>query len=505
MHQPAAPGVAVPARPSGPRDPEVAVIGAGPAGLTAACELAAAGLRPTVFEAAGVLGGISQTVVRDDWRFDIGGHRFFTKVERVERFWHDILADDEFLERARLSRIHYRGRTFDYPLRAFNALAGLGPLEAARCVASYAHARVRPPRDQSNFEGWTSARFGRRLYEIFFKTYTEKVWGMPATEIRADWAAQRIRNLSLPRAVLNAVVGERRHGEVVSLIERFQYPRLGPGMMWERAAERAMGLGATLHMEAPVVGVHHERGRVTGLVARHRGGDRSHAAGHVISSMPLRDLVAALRPAPPDRVRRHAAALRYRDFLTVALVIVPEDAVFPDTWIYIHDPHVRVGRIQNYRSWSPDMVRPGTTCLGMEYFVNAEDELWRMADADLVELATAELGRLRLVPGGAVSHGYVVRMPKAYPVYDAGYGEAVAVIRGWIDEQAPNLHPVGRNGMHRYNNQDHSMLTAMLAVENILGASHDLWSVNVDADYHEEDRRPSRAAGRMTPAPAASA
>jgi protoporphyrinogen oxidase len=500
MRQERADGAGAVLRPGsgGGRRPRVAVIGAGPAGLTAAYQLAKAGVPTTVFEADSVVGGISRTVVRDGWRFDIGGHRFFTKVGRVDSLWHELLEDGDFLERTRISRIHYRGATFDYPLRALNALAGLGVWEAGRCLLSYGRAQLRPPSDQSNFEGWMTARFGRRLYEIFFKTYTEKVWGMPATEIRADWAAQRIRNLSLPKAVLNALIGERRHGDVVSLIERFQYPRLGPGMMWERACERATALGATVHLGTPVTGVLHQDGAVTGVVVRQGGRERLHPADHVISSMPLRELVGALTPAPPPEVLRHAQALRYRDFLTVA-VVVPESASFPDTWIYIHDPDVHVGRIQNYRSWSPDMVRPGTTCLGLEYFVNEGDALWSRPDADLVRLAIGELERLRLVAPGEASHGYVVRMPKAYPVYDRGYQVAVDGIRRWIDPMT-TLHPVGRNGMHRYNNQDHSMLTAMLAVENILGARHDLWSVNVDREYHEEVR-PAGREYRVTPAP----
>jgi protoporphyrinogen oxidase len=474
--------------------PRVAIIGAGPAGLTAAYQLARVAVPATVFEADAIVGGISRTVVRDGWRFDIGGHRFFTKVGAVERLWHEILDDGDFLERSRISRIHYRGRTFDYPLRAFNALSGLGAVEASRCVLSYAWARLRPPHDQENFEGWMTARFGRRLYEIFFKTYTEKVWGMPAREIRADWAAQRIRNLSLPRAVLNAVIGERRHGEVVSLIERFQYPRLGPGMMWERACEKATAMGASVQMRSPVTAVLHAGGRATGVTVRQEGAERLYPADHVISSMPLRQLIGALQPAPPAEVLEHAATLRYRDFLTVA-VVVPEKASFPDTWIYIHDPEVQVGRIQNYRSWSPDMVRPGTTCLGLEYFVNEGDRLWTMDDADLVRLAVGELEHLGLLSPESPSHGYVVRMPKAYPVYDSGYQAAVGGIRSWLDTHVRCLYPVGRNGMHRYNNQDHSMLTAMFAVENILGARHDLWSVNVDDDYHEEVRRETRPAG----------
>ena len=476
------------------RGSRVVVVGAGPAGLTAAYRLAGEGVTCRVLEADSVVGGISRTVERDGWRFDIGGHRFFTKVPAVERLWFEILGREEFLRRPRRSRIHYRGAMFDYPLRAFNALSGLGLVEAARCMLSYAWAQVRPAGDQTHFEGWTTSRFGSRLYRIFFKTYTEKVWGMPATEIQADWAAQRIKNLSLLRAVVNACLPRRGRTDVTSLIEEFNYPRLGPGMMWERAHQLVTDAGSSVELGTRVTGVRRAGGRAVAVITDHNGEARELAADHVISSMPLGELVLALDPPAPAAVRDAALRLRHRDFLTVALV-VPEDQAFPDNWIYIHDPEVEVGRIQNYGSWSPDMVRPGFTCLGMEYFVSQGDRLWEMADGELVTLATDELRRLRLVRPDAVRGGHVVRMPKAYPVYDTGYQERVAVIRDWLSDAVPNVHPVGRNGMHRYNNQDHSMLTAMLTVENILGADHDVWAVNVDEDYHEETRTlPGRSA-----------
>ena len=465
----------------------VVVIGAGPAGLTAAYQLGKAGVACHVLEADSVVGGISRTVERDGWRFDIGGHRFFTKVPAVERLWYEILGEQDFLLRPRRSRIHYRGAMFDYPLRAFNALAGLGPLEATRCMASYAWAQVSPPKDQSHFEGWTTARFGSRLYRIFFKTYSEKVWGMPATEIRADWAAQRIKNLSLMRAVLNACLPDRNRNGVTSLIEEFRYPRLGPGMMWDRAHQRVTAWGTRVQLNTRVTGVMRDSKRAIAVRMTSDGVDRTVAASHVVSSMPLGELVQVMDPLPPPDVLNAARGLRHRDFLTVALV-VPEEDAFPDNWIYIHDPEVEVGRIQNYGSWSPDMVKPGRTCLGLEYFVNEGDHLWDMADEDLIALARAEVDRLGLVKTSRIEAGYVVRMPKAYPVYDAGYEHRVAVIRDWLSRNVPNVFPTGRNGMHRYNNQDHSMLTAMLSVENILGAQHDIWAVNVDDEYHEEVR-----------------
>jgi protoporphyrinogen oxidase len=466
--------------------PRVSVIGAGPAGLTAAYELTRRGVPASVFEAEDAVGGLSRTVQRDGWRFDIGGHRFFTKVEAVEAVWQEILDGDEFLLRPRMSRIYYRGRLFDYPLRPGNALKGLGLLEAGRCIGSYLWARVRPPKDQTSFEGWVTARFGKRLYSIFFKTYTEKVWGIPAASIQADWAAQRIRNLSLSKAVFNAVLPKRNQKSISSLIEEFRYPKLGPGMMWERCAELVEKAGGSVTMRANAETVHRDVNGATALTVRTPDGTATHELDHLISSMPISSLVLAMDPPAPDHVVKAAGSLRYRDFLTVALV-VPERFGFPDNWIYIHSPEVRVGRIQNFGSWSPFMVKNGRTCLGLEYFVNAGDALWDSTDAELVALAQRELEALGLITPGSVEAGYVVRQPRAYPVYDEGYEAVVGTIRDWLRREVPNVHPVGRNGMHRYNNSDHSMYTAMLTVANIVeGQAHDVWAVNVEEEYHEE-------------------
>ncbi|GAC1338750.1 MAG: NAD(P)/FAD-dependent oxidoreductase [Candidatus Dormibacteria bacterium] len=482
--------------------PNIAVIGAGPAGLTAAYQLVKQGVPVTVFEGDSMVGGISRTAERDGWRFDIGGHRFFTKVPEVEALWHEILPDEDFMLRPRMSRIYYRGKLFDYPLKASNALRNLGLIEAARCVLSYVWARLRPPKNQTNFEGWVASRFGWRLYRIFFKTYTEKLWGVPATTLQADWAAQRIKNLSLLSAIVNAIRPQTNQHKITSLIDQFQYPKLGPGMMWETAARKVRERGGRIMFEEKVKAVHHLDGRATGLTPVVTGGygagagapaatrtdigsEQHYNADEIISSMALSSLVRVLQPPAPAEVLRAANALRYRDYLTVALV-VPESAGFPDNWIYVHSPEVKLGRIQNYGSWSPYLVKEGRTCLGLEYFVFEGDEHWRMADADLIALGERELGKLNLIKPGQVERGFVVRMPKAYPFYDAQYKHNVEVIREWLAANAPNVHPVGRNGMHRYNNQDHSMLTAMLTVENILGASHDVWDVNVEEDYHEE-------------------
>ncbi|MBJ7610519.1 MAG: NAD(P)/FAD-dependent oxidoreductase [Candidatus Dormibacteraeota bacterium] len=464
---------------------QVVIIGAGPAGLTAAYELTKKGVRSTVLESEDVVGGISRTVERDGWRFDIGGHRFFTKVKPVEDLWVEILGKENFLLRPRMSRIYYRGKLFDYPLRAFNALSGLGLLEAIRCFMSYFWVKVHPPKNQSSFEGWTASRFGWRLYRIFFKTYTEKVWGIPANEIQADWAAQRIKNLNLMTAVINAMMPKRNQKNVASLIEEFNYPKYGPGMMWEYARDKVEKAGSTVLMNSPAVAVHHSGGHVAGVTTVIDGKRRRLPATSVVSSMPFSELVLAMDPPAPAPVQKAARSLRYRDFLTVAL-IVPKQFGFPDNWIYIHDPGVSVGRIQNFGSWSPYMVKDGKTCLGMEFFVTEGDPLWTMSDADLIALAKSELVSLDLAEASRLENGYVVRVPKAYPLYDDAYKGHVATINGWLQSCVRGVYPVGRNGMHKYNNQDHSMYTAMLSVENILGGQHDVWAVNVDEEYHEE-------------------
>jgi protoporphyrinogen oxidase len=502
-----APAHAAPVDPDRPR-PRVVIIGAGPAGLTAAYELMKAGCSSTILESDSVVGGISRTVMRDGWRFDIGGHRFFTKVKPVDDLWFEILGADEFLRRPRMSHIYYRGKLIDYPIKPFNALRSLGFVEALRCIASYVWVRVHPPKDKSNLEGYIASRYGWRLYRHFFKTYNEKVWGVPASELSADFGAQRIKNMSIVDAVwepLRArVLGRRAKGsQVTSLIEEFNYPKYGPGQMWETAAAKVTAAGSQLHFRHEVVRVLRDGRLARAVVARDKdtGVEHTFECSHVVSSMPMGALVRAMDPPVPDEVRCAADGLTYRDFMTVALV-VPLEFSFPDTWIYIHDPDVEVGRVQNFGSWSPYMVKEGRTCLGLEFWVHEGDEMWAKSDADLVEQAKHELAHLGLVDPSKVEAGYVVRVPKAYPVYDETYQANVEVLRKWLDVETPNVSPTGRNGMHRYNNQDHSMLTAMLSVDNILhGEHHDVWSVNVDAEYHEEHDDPSKdgSTGRDAP------
>ena len=466
-------------------DAPVVVIGAGPAGLTAAYELVKRGDKVTVLEASDVVGGISQTVEREGWRFDIGGHRFFTKVDEVEALWHEILPEEDFLLRPRMSRIFYDDKYYDYPLKATNALKNLGFFEALLCVGSYARAQIRPPKDQSNYENWLVARFGWRLYRKFFETYTEKVWGVPVKEMPADWAAQRVKGLSLGNAILNALKPSKNQKEITSLIEEFQYPKYGPGMMWEVCRDKVIAGGGEVIMQAPVTKINIEGGKAVSVTVTHYDGTtKDYPARHVISTMPMNELVDSVNPPAPDDVLKAGHGLHYRDFLSVALV-VPEEDGFPDNWIYIHASDVKVGRIQNYGSWSPYMVKEGRTCLGLEYFVFEGDELWTAQDDDLIELGKREIASLGLADPAKVERGYVVRVKKAYPYYDSSYKENVAHIAGYLEGAAPNVHLVGRNGMHKYNNQDHSMFTAMLTVENIHGANHDIWDVNVEEEYHE--------------------
>jgi protoporphyrinogen oxidase len=485
----------------GPAD-DVVVIGAGPAGLTAAYELSKRGRRSTVLEADTVVGGISRTVERDGWRFDIGGHRFFTKVKPVEEFWHEILPDEDFMLRPRKSRIFYEGKFYDYPLKAMNALTNLGVIEAVRCVLSYVWAQIRPPKDQTNLEGWVAARFGWRLYGHFFKAYNEKVWGHPASEMGADWAAQRIKNLSLASAIVNAFLPRRNQKDITSLIEEFQYPKLGPGMMWERCAEKVEAAGTKVQFSTRVERIHRDAGGATAVVASSDGAETTYPCTSIVSSMPLSALVRAMDPPASPEALAAAADLSYRDFLTVALIVPAAAVPWDDNWIYIHDPSVRTMRIQNFGSWSPYLVKDGRNVLGLEYTVDEGDASWSASDEVLIERGKSELGKLGLVDPAAVEGGYVVRMPKAYPYYDADYHRNVDTIRAWLEANTPNVHPVGRNGMHRYNNADHSMYTAMLTVENILGAHHDVWSVNVEEEYHETIGGPGTAepvtAGRGT-------
>jgi protoporphyrinogen oxidase len=458
----------------------VVVLGGGPAGLTAGYLLAKQGKSVIVLESTDQVGGIARTEVRNGYRFDLGGHRFFTKVKEVDDLWHEIMKE-EFLKRPRQSRIYWNDKFLEYPLEGMDVIKKLGPIELARCLISYLWAAVKPKGREETFEDWVSARFGKRLYKHFFKTYTEKLWGVSATEIRAEWAAQRIKGLSFFSAAKSAFFGNKGN-KIKSLISEFNYPRYGPGQMWEQMTEDIRAHGGEVRLNAPVTKLTIDHGRVTQVIA----GGETMTPSHVISSLPLRTTVGIATPEAPKPVREAAQGLRYREFLTVLLVIEGED-LFPDNWIYIHQPGVRVLRIQNFKSWSPWMVpNDRDASIGMEYFCFEGDELWNMADDDLVAMASQEIEKLHLARAAKVKFGFVARVHKAYPIYDELYASRVDTIRAWL-ETIENLTQVGRNGLHRYNNSDHSMLTAMRAVDNILlGTHHDIWAVNAESVYHEE-------------------
>ena len=482
-------------RPDGPSEPgvvaafETIIAGGGPAGLTAAYELSKHGRSVVVLESdPGLVGGISRTDQYKGYRFDIGGHRFFSKSAEVNRLWEEILGD-ELITRSRLSRIYYDRKFFHYPLKPLDALSKLGPWRSLKIIAGYVRARLRPIRPERSVEDWVVNRFGRELFETFFKTYTEKVWGMRCSEIRADWAAQRIKGLSLTRAVLDALFGGRKKGKgeiVKTLIDSFKYPRLGPGQMWETARDKVVAQGGAVRLGQRVERIEHDGESITAFVARDASGRETRYHGrHYLSTLPVRHLIRAMSPTAPHEVLEAAESLRYRDFLTVVL-IVDRAETFPDNWIYVHEPQVRLGRIQNFKNWSPDLVPdPTKSSLGLEYFCFEGDDLWSMPDAELIALGRREIEAIGLVPASACIDGCVVRMPKAYPVYDDAYLKHIETIRAWL-ERFDNIELAGRNGMHKYNNQDHSMMTALLAARNILGQGpFDVWKVNTDAEYHE--------------------
>jgi protoporphyrinogen oxidase len=462
--------------------PSIVVIGGGPAGLTAAYELAKHGRSSITLEASEHVGGIARTEVYKGYRFDIGGHRFFTKVKVVQQLWQEVLGDD-FIKVPRLSRIYYNGRFFSYPLDPKNALTQLGASESVKIMLSYLKIKFFPYKQEDTLEEWVTNRFGKRLFRTFFKTYTEKVWGIECDKIGADWAAQRIKGLSLRTAVMNALF---KVNNTKTLIKEFDYPRLGPGMMWERFEQKLNAQGSPVQLNTPVVKIRREGTRVTHVVARHDGEIQEFPVEQVISSMPVTALVQRLDPPAPPEVIKASQSLSYRAFIIVPIIIDRAD-LFPDNWIYVHSSEVQVGRIQNFKNWSPEMVPdPTKTCLGMEYFCDEDDALWNLTDTELLDLAAKEIGILGLAPTEAVEDGCVIRQPKAYPVYDSNYREHLQVIQDYLGT-FENLQTTGRNGMHRYNNQDHSMLTGVMAARNLLGdVHHDLWEVNVERSYHEQ-------------------
>jgi protoporphyrinogen oxidase len=467
------------------RQGTVLVIGAGPAGLTAAFQLAQRGLNPAVVERYDKVGGMARTENYKGFRFDMGGHRFFTTSEPVRKLWETLLGKD-LLTRPRLSRIYYKRKFFYYPLRPLNVLGHLGLIETVRVIGSYLYWQCFPHRREETFEQWVTNRFGQRLFETFFRRYTEKVWGISCSELKAEWAAQRIKDLSLKTALLNMMW--RRRGTIRTLIEEFSYPRLGPGMMWGAVEEGVHQHGGTVRLNTSVIEVCHDGHAVREVVLQSREGRHRLPVSHVISSMPVTEFLACLRPEPPADVLAAARRLHYRDFLTVCL-IVNRAHLFPDNWIYIHDPGVRVGRIQNFKNWSPDMVPDKEkSSLGLEYFCQEDDELWSLPDSELIALGTRESAAIGLLRPEEVTDGCVFRMPKAYPIYDSTYREALTTIEHYM-KRFHNTHTIGRNGLHRYDNQDHAMLTGMRAAESVLrGERQTSWKLSGHDQYLEEVR-----------------
>lgn len=466
-------------------DRRVVIVGGGPAGLTAGYELVTKhALQPIVLEKLDKVGGIARTESLNGFHFDMGGHRFFTKSEEVNRFWHEVLADD-FLLRPRLSRIYYDKAFFDYPLKPMNALARLGITQSALIGLSYLKWQLFPYREEETFEQWVTNRFGRRLFKIFFKSYTEKVWGISTSELKAEWAAQRIKNLDLKAAIVNMFI--KNGNSITSLIEEFHYPRLGPGMLWNRVREGIEDRGGQVRLNSNVVGFKRNSRRIESVVVAHCDSRTEEIPGtDFISSMPIPAFINGLDPPAPNHVIEAANKLKFRDFLTVCLII-DRPQLFPDNWIYVHYPDVKVGRIQNFKNWSPDMVPDASkTSLGLEYFCNQGDELWSMSDEELIELGSREIEMINLAKDEEVIDGAVFRVENTYPIYDSDYREYLSVVREYL-ENFENFQTIGRNGLHRYNNQDHAMLTGMFAVRNmVLGEQNDLWVVNAEQEYLEE-------------------
>ncbi len=459
----------------------IVIIGAGPAGLTAAYELIKQGIKPVVVDKDNKVGGLARTEEYKGFRFDIGGHRFYTKVGEVENLWNEVLGKD-FRKVPRLSRIYYKGRFYNYPLNLFNTLLNLGMIESFLILLSYIRWRVFPYQDEKTFEQWVTDRFGRRLYRIFFKSYTEKVWGIPCSEIRADWAAQRIKGLSLKSAVMNSLF---HTNGVKSLINEFQYPILGPGMMWENFTEKIEREGGVVKLNCDVIAVNHNYNKIESIVINTEGNIIELKGDHFISSMPVTELIRKLNPKVPVHIERAASKLSYRALILVGLIINKKQ-LFPDNWLYIHSPEFRVGRIQNFKNWSIEMCAdPDKTNIGMEYFCSEGDDIWSMSDRELINLAEKELTGLKISSEGSVEDAVVFRSPNAYPVYNNGYLHQLGIIKEFLNK-IENFQTVGRNGLHRYNNQDHSMLTSILAVKNLFGEKNNLWDVNTDRSYYEE-------------------
>lgn len=465
---------------------DAVIVGAGPAGLAAGYEMARHRARVTVLERLPQLGGLSRTVQHDGCRFDMGPHRFFTRNEEVNQLFQDVVADDT-VQVPRLTRIFYNNQYFNYPLTPLNALFGVGVGASIGILSSYLTTRLQRqfhPREPENFEEWVTDQFGARLFQTFFKTYTEKVWGIPCTQIGADWAGQRIKGLSLAAAVWNAL-SHSKSKKIKTLIDEFRFPRLGAGQFYEKMAALIEAHGSVVKTERRVVQIVREGFRVQRIVVADELGQREELeARHFMSSAPLTEMVAMLSPAPPAAVLEACRRLRYRDHLGVHLKLAGHP--FPDNWIYVHSKQVRMARIANYRNFSPAMAdRDDVSPLTVEYFTFKGDDVWRRSDEELVALASHELAQMKIAKTEQVLSGLVVRSEKAYPVIETGFQQHIDTIKQWLD-RFENLTPIGRSGMFKYNNQDHAIYTGLLAARTALGhGKYDPWRVNIDAEYQE--------------------
>ena len=461
------------------------ILGGGPAGLSAGLKLCENGVETSVIEQDRQVGGISKTVLYKGYYFDLGGHRFFTKIPRVQKLWEETLGKD-FRITPRLSRIYYRSRFFDYPLSPVNALKGLGFINTINILLSYTKSKITPLKKEETFEQWVSNRFGKKLFNTFFKTYTEKVWGIPCSEIQAEWAAQRIKGLSLKKAVTNALL-KPKNSRIKTLINQFHYPVYGPGMMYNAIRQRIENTGGSVCLESRVVKVIHHNGSLK--LIEYTDGSRVHKieGTHFISTIPVTELVKIMEPAAPQRVLDAAGGLSYRSMLTVD-VIVNREALFPDNWIYIHSPEVRLGRIQNFKNWSREMAADRSkTSLGLEYFCYEGDNFWNTDDKTLYDLAASELEKINICKAGEIEDYTVIRVPKAYPVYDRGYKEKLLILYNYL-RKFDNLQLAGRYGLFKYNNMDHSILTGLYSAANVIEGKklYDTVNVNTEQTYHEE-------------------
>lgn len=468
---------------------DVIIFGAGPAGLAAAYKLIKNNKSIIIFEKENQVGGLSKTIKFKGYYFDLGGHRFFTKSEEVNGLWEETLGDD-FLIRPRLSRIYYRDKFFNYPLKPANALFKLGIFTSLIIMASYLLIKLFPHKEEKTFEQWVSNRFGKKLFNIFFKTYTEKLWGVSCDKIQAEWARQRIKGLSLSVAVKNALFPDKS-GKVKTLIDKFKYPKYGPGQMYEKMAENIEKLGGKIIKKTEVVKINHNNFKIKSIIVKDKNGnEKEYFANHFLSSMPITTFIKKLSSIAFKEVLEAANNLHYRSLVIINVILNSTD-FFPDIWIYIHSPEVKLGRLQNFGNWSPYMLADkNKTTLGLEYFCDEGDELWNTDDKELINMALNELEKIKLAKKSDFADGFVVRVPKAYPVYDEHYSQNIKIIRTYLDKFF-NIQPIGRYGMFKYNNMDHSILTGFYAAENILNRQcrHNIWEINIDQEYQEEHKQ----------------